>query len=122
MEAGEEAPGLYEYASLRHATSFRIAALLPGHGDDPVQCTLEEVQWSDERQYEAVSYAWGDPSPKARILVHGKILEVTRNLQNALLHLRHEEASRYIWVDAIWLVVHSFSLDDAPFRQPGMPL
>lgn len=102
METVQEAPGPYEYSALRHAISFRIAKLLPGHGYAPVQCTLEEVQWSDGCQYEAISYAWGDPTPKDLILVHDRILGVTKNLHSALLHLRHEEMPRYIWVDAIW--------------------
>lgn len=44
----------------------------------------------------------GDPTPKDLILVHDRILGVTKNLHSALLHLRHEEMPRYIWVDAIW--------------------
>ncbi|EGX95390.1 ankyrin repeat and SAM domain containing protein 6 [Cordyceps militaris CM01] len=101
MEAQREVPVLYEYSSLQHATSFRVATLLPGRGDEPIRCTLEEVQWSDERQYEAISYAWGDPSMKVPILVHNGTLKVTRNLQTALFHLRHQETPRVLWVDAI---------------------
>ena len=97
----------YLYGELGTPTSFRVAELLPGKKDDPIRCLLHLVEWANLLDYEAISYAWGNAADKMSILVHEKPLNVTRNLSIALNHLRYEDRSRYIWVDAIWSV-HAF--------------
>lgn len=66
----------------------------------------EERQF--ERQYEALSYSWGQKSSdddfcinilNDRLSCQG--LEVTPNLHSALKHLRHKTETRCLWVDAI---------------------
>ena len=92
----------YRYDDLPAQTSFRVAELLPGKGDDPVSCKLHVVQWSKPIKYEAVSYAWGDPKATAVIICDGKRLEVTQNLRVGLVNLRFQDRSRLLWADALW--------------------
>lgn len=51
-------------------------------------------------EYEALSYHW-QISRGDTILVNGRRTDVTGNLFNALLHLRHADRPRALWVDAI---------------------
>ena len=52
-------------------------------------------------RYEALSYTWGESNDITTIRVDGSEMQVTRNLESALRHLRHHEKSRILWVDAI---------------------
>lgn len=99
MARGSEA---YQYLKLPTLTSFRILELLPGHEGDDLSCLLHSADWSNARDYEAISYAWGDPSIRESITCHEGELKVTRNLHMGLTHLRLEDRSRFLWVDAIW--------------------
>ena len=99
---------LYPYEGLLTKASFRVFELLPGTEHDAVSGKLRTVNWDDMPQYEAISYAWGNPNRKVPVLVDGKRIEVTLNLRTGLKHLRHRDHSRVLWVDAIWLVDRYF--------------
>ncbi|PMD36872.1 hypothetical protein L207DRAFT_381808, partial [Hyaloscypha variabilis F] len=56
--------------------------------------------------YYALSYVWGDAQDKIPVLVNGKQLLITRNLESFLQRQRNtfspnEQPSRIFWVDAI---------------------
>ena len=72
----------YSYEELPSETSFRVIKLLP------VACILHLTDWSNPPDYEALSYAWGDPYKRADIICDGKILQATRSLYAALTCLR----------------------------------
>ncbi|KAL8940285.1 MAG: hypothetical protein Q9216_002897 [Gyalolechia sp. 2 TL-2023] len=93
----------YQYEDLPTTPpgSFRVAEILPGRADDPVSCLLHTTDWSNPLEYEAISYAWGDPNIRATVICQGKRLEVTRNLYEALAQLRHPDRSRLLYADAL---------------------
>ena len=92
----------YQYTDLPHEGSFRILELLPGKEDDAVSISLHVSNLSNPREYEAVSYTWGNAISKATFLCGGKIIDATTNLHAGLSHLRHKHKSRFLWVDALW--------------------
>jgi hypothetical protein len=92
----------YRYTELPTNTSIRVLELLPGNESNPISCLLHVVDGQDAREYEAVSYAWGDPNVKVPINCDGKRLEITLNLHAALIHIRFEDRARFLWADAIW--------------------
>jgi hypothetical protein len=92
----------YRYTDLPTDTSIRVLELLPGNESDPISCLLHIIDGQDAREYEAVSYAWGDPNVKVPINCDGKRLEITLNLHAALIHIRFEDRARFLWADAIW--------------------
>ncbi|EPE27933.1 hypothetical protein GLAREA_04724 [Glarea lozoyensis ATCC 20868] len=53
--------------------------------------------------YEALSYAWGDPTPNCLITINGEAFLIARELANALLYLRDGGGGkkRYLWCDGI---------------------
>lgn len=94
------------YEGLPTETSLRVFELLSGVEDDPISGKLRTVNWDDVPQYEAISYAWGDPNDKVPVIVDGRRVDVTVNLRTGLKHLRNQDHSRVLWVDAIWYVHH----------------
>jgi hypothetical protein len=96
--------GSYRYSSLAGGTTFRILELLPGKEDDIVSVILHPSDLRNHREYEAISYTWGDINSKAAFLCDGKVVEATTNLHASLCHLRLDNESRFLWADALWLV------------------
>jgi hypothetical protein len=96
---------LYNYEELPTETSYRVLELLPGKGNDPISCLLHVTDWESPLEYEAISYAWGDPKVTAPVNVHDKMVEVTVNLHTGLEHLRYQDQSRFLWADALWYVI-----------------
>jgi hypothetical protein len=92
----------YQYDDL--PSSFRLLELLPGKRKEPIVCLLHTVHWYDHPKYDALSYTWGDLAVKVPFNCHGGRLDITVNLQAALVHLRFEDHSRMLWIDAIWFV------------------
>jgi len=92
----------HKHEALPTKTSFRVLELLPSVEGDPISCLLRCVHWADLPEYEAISYAWGDPKTKTPVIVDGKRLDVTVNLRTGLQHFRYQNRSRVLWADAIW--------------------
>jgi len=80
---------------------IRLLELLPGEGDALLNCNLVHVFLEDKPAYEALSYCWGDTARLLPIQCGTGRLNITENLQAALLSLRKENEVRIIWVDAL---------------------
>ncbi|KAL2066146.1 hypothetical protein VTL71DRAFT_2217 [Oculimacula yallundae] len=95
----------YVYTGIESkAGTVRILTLLPGQQDEDIRCRLDDAILSKSSKnltYEALSYTWGSPEDPKRIWVDDKYLFVTRNLADALLHLRLDDNPRILWIDAI---------------------
>ncbi|KAK5406882.1 hypothetical protein LTR06_008377 [Exophiala xenobiotica] len=65
------------------------------------------MPWSrnspSSRRFEALSYTWGSTENPGKVFVGPEChpLSVTRNLADALVHLRHHHEPRTLWIDAI---------------------
>jgi hypothetical protein len=94
-------PRLYVYTQLSSRKFIRLLELYPGHANDNVTCTLRQIELENAPEYEAISYAWGNPANESEVFCDGKIIVVTPNLKDALLRLRLEDKSRLVWADAI---------------------
>lgn len=104
--AGENGEMLY--SPLAHG-EMRLFELYRGRLDtEPLAGTLIAVQL-DEAQYEALSYAWGDPDDVQPVIVNGIQRMITRNLSDALRCLRLVDSSRYLWIDAICINQHDLA-------------
>jgi hypothetical protein len=92
----------FNYVSLDPAkNTIRLLGLLPGEASDHIQCEIKEVPLSQKPVYEALSYAWGDPTACVTITVENKQHAVTRSLDIALRHLRSTTEVRVLWIDAL---------------------
>lgn len=131
-------PPAYVYEALLSKTSIRLLEILPNSPGDPasIRCTIHAVDLDDDPLYAALSYTWGQPRTVFHvdkepiksdipfmIYCDGKLVTVTKNCFNALMHLRiyadkdvinrppesvknmmqwePYKGSKYIWIDAI---------------------
>ena len=97
-------PNYHEYGDLADppVLAFRVVELLPGKDDEPISCRLHAEDLSNPPDFEALSYAWGDPTATHTIICGGKLKEVTKSLYGALSHLRYQHQSRTLFADALW--------------------
>jgi ankyrin repeat protein len=92
----------FTYSPLHpQAGGFRLLRLKKGIGQhiegDIIHANLKD----QERQYEAVSYTWGQSEKVAVVNIGDKQLRITPNLNLILRDLRLPEADRMLWIDAI---------------------
>lgn len=75
-------------------------------GDQVVTCRMTTASLSEDLQYHALSYVWGDPRPTDDIILNGRPFRIAKNLAAALEYLRAttlvaDETALPIWIDAI---------------------
>ncbi|KAI1398800.1 HET-domain-containing protein [Hypoxylon fuscum] len=82
-------------------SQFRVLTLLPGSGEQLLECVLEHGDIDKSPSYEAISYVWGNPREKVEIVCNGKTLTITAGLGEVLRHFRSPLERRSLWADAI---------------------
>jgi hypothetical protein len=97
----------YRYEPLlEDSQAIRLLTLLPGDFNTKLRATLHAEPLIEDNipVFEALSYAWGSNNLTRRIFLgpdEQYTLAVTRNLANALRHLRSKIEPRVLWIDAI---------------------
>jgi hypothetical protein len=93
----------HTYSPIHGLQGIRLLSLQPGRFLDPLQCYIDNVSLSDNPQYEALSYTWGDLELEVPIicLPSRHVLLVTKNCGSALRRLRYTYHCRSLWVDSI---------------------
>jgi hypothetical protein len=96
----------YTYLALdENAHEIRLMTLLPGELHDGIRIKLKVCAFRPAKRlnFEALSYTWGSKNDPAQVFVGFKrrSLSVTRNLADALIHLRSRNKPRKLWIDAI---------------------
>jgi hypothetical protein len=92
----------YQYTPLdSEQRQIRLLNLLPGEPTDPIWVELETIPLEKRPQdstYEALSYTWGATQNPAELFVgdSNERIEITRNLLDALLHLRLVDRPRIL--------------------------
>ena len=81
----------------------RLLQLHPGAPEDPIECTLRNVQlfFSDDQDFETVSYCWGDTKESSMILVNNASLRVPKSAEQALHRFRKTNEVRLLWIDSV---------------------
>jgi hypothetical protein len=95
----------YPYRRLLDA-EIRLLRVLPSNPQGGIRCELDQLPLTGNLNYDALSYAWGNPSEDARtVLLDGILFQVTASLYQALAQFQslpeRSYADRYIWIDAI---------------------
>ncbi|VUC28772.1 unnamed protein product [Clonostachys rosea] len=89
------------YEALTELSPIRLLQLEPASKHDaPLRASLLHTSFTSS-EYEALSYAWGDPIFDRSIDVSGCSLKITKSLDMALRVFRHTTDVRAIWVDAV---------------------
>lgn len=92
---------LYKPLRKQHLEIRLLKILVPNKLDSVLNCTLEIVHLDRAPKYKALSYAWGNPSMTAEILVNEHPFQTTLNLKAALQNFRDTIPGIRLWVDAI---------------------
>ena len=92
---------LYEYKNLEQ-DEIRIIELKPASEGKKLTISFHHINLSDSKgSYEALSYYWGASVSPNVVDCGDSFLEITSNLESALLNLRLDSENRFLWVDAI---------------------
>ncbi|KAB8206702.1 hypothetical protein BDV34DRAFT_224156 [Aspergillus parasiticus] len=89
------------YSPNEEADGIRLLVLEPGQGADPIRCRLEHVAFSENPDYEALCYVWGDFTKINHIHFDGGTVRVRQSLYEALQALRKTDEQRVLWTDAL---------------------
>ena len=88
------------YQPLYH-NEIRLITLAPGKWTDLIECSLQIASLDDGPTYEALSYVWGNANLRKWIRLQNSHFDVSKSLEVALRHLRHEKSERTMWIDAM---------------------
>lgn len=83
---------------------IRVLELSPADKfNDPIRLRLFTKRLSENPEYKALSYVWGDPNATSTVYVNDIAFEATHNLDSALRHIRATslDSNLYLWADAI---------------------
>lgn len=91
------------YRPLETARTIRLLDLSPGQPDDPIKFCLRHASLDDDPYYDALSYAWGDPTDTREVSINGFPANVTVSLFTALRQFRYPDPgqTRTLWADAV---------------------
>ncbi|KAF2498158.1 HET-domain-containing protein, partial [Lophium mytilinum] len=110
----------FEYEPLSSG-EYRVLILFPASWSQQLLCALVSGPPHSLPKYEAVSYTWGQPDRTHPVLCNNatktlngpddldidtslrfeRVIYVTENLKTLLHRFRHENESRYLWIDSI---------------------
>ena len=86
-------------------------------GDQPV-CSLQVACLDDDPQYEALSYAWGDPKITKPVVLQEMQWHVTASLEAAFRRWCHPSQALVFWADAICIILTS--IEEKNYQVPLM--
>ena len=105
-----ESDGLYKPLNVERR-EIRLLHIKPSLKlKEQPQCFLETVSLDDNPQFEALSYAWGDPNWTRPIRLENREWYATNNLEAGLRYLRSPSEDMVTWVDA--LCIDESSIDE----------
>lgn len=108
MDDGQANGPMYE--QLPCGDFFRVLKSRPDNWDDEIECDLTIRAFEGSRkEYDAISYVWGDSNETVNVTCDGKEVPMSISLQDALRNFRHPSHIRRLWADAICINQH----DDA---------
>jgi len=107
-------------------SKIRLFRIRPGFFGNPIECDLLDHNLGSctRHPYTAISYTWGNLSPKHRVTVHAREKEavdpeVTSSALEVLKAMRSHTKPVTIWIDAICIIQNSD--EDKAEQIPLMP-
>jgi Heterokaryon incompatibility protein (HET) len=91
----------FVYSPLPTDSHIRLISIVPGLTDDNIEFQLGDVKLDQTAPYTALSYTWGDINSLTPVICNDGRIDVTTNLHNALIRLRHPKDQVLVWADAI---------------------
>lgn len=107
---GPRRPATYNRRVDPEKWEIRLLTLLPPRRyDTRPEGKLETVSLTDDLEFIALSYVWGDPGVTDEVIIDGAVVDVTVNLAAALWYFKEYDMLRgipdgrplQIWIDAV---------------------
>lgn len=110
-----------KYRPLLYKKDIRLLVLHPADNrDNDIHFHLKYVSLeSPHPKFEALSYAWGDPTPMRTIYESNEPVTVRQNLFLALRHLRYSDDYRVLWIDTLCIDQSDFEERSQQVRLMG---
>lgn len=97
-------PELFRHEPLPAKTWNRLICVEADPVGGLLSCTLQHFQADNCPPYHALSYEWGDPTPRHTILINQRPRGIHDNLRSFLAWAsRQAEACEYWWIDSLCL-------------------
>jgi hypothetical protein len=82
---------------------IRLLLVKAGKASQMVRCELLAASLTSDPmpRYETISYCWGDPSIKAKIILNGRKTKVPASSEAAIRRMRLPDNDRVLWIDAL---------------------
>ncbi|RFU33592.1 hypothetical protein B7463_g2767, partial [Scytalidium lignicola] len=111
MGASQSSPTYAPFSDANHEIRLIQVEKLPLKTRRPsISFTLRTVSLQNAPPFSALSYVWGNPKVRERVIVNGKVVSVSKNLAIALRHIkthwevkfpRRTSSEFFIWADAL---------------------
>ncbi|KAF5596809.1 heterokaryon incompatibility protein [Fusarium pseudoanthophilum] len=103
------------YKQLRRDTSqIRLVRVLPPSPHDSRLSLDLRHGYIEDGTYSALSYVWGDASEQEYILVNRVLFRIRRNLYQALMQLRSNGVTGWLWIDS--LCIQQKDIDEKSYQ------
>lgn len=93
----------FKHDALESESSIRLIKIDSNLRHGTIRCSLKHFDLSKCPDYIALSYMWGDPTPKHLIYINGGSRTIHTNLWKFLMHARLEKSWAWIWIDSLCL-------------------
>lgn len=112
---GPRRPANYSRRLDAEKREIRLLTLLPPRRyDTRPEGKLKTVSLTDDLEFIALSYVWGDPGVTDEVIIDGVVVNVTLNLAAALWYFKEYDMLRgipdgrplHIWIDAVCINQH----------------
>ena len=104
---GDEKASVVEHLANMHAplrdprAHIRLIRFDPKETGDSILVSLETWDLQCAPPYNAISYAWGEPSERHAIKINGATMPVSKNCFHALRQTSLHFPSNHVWIDVI---------------------
>ncbi|KAF3764726.1 HET-domain-containing protein, partial [Cryphonectria parasitica EP155] len=107
----------FQHEPLPNRTWIRLIRIHPDLEYGNLVCTLEHFGPKSRPPYVALSYCWGDPTPRHTVHINGLVRKVHENLWRFLHRAWMNKETDWFWTDSICIdQAHHSELNDQVTR------
>lgn len=95
----------FRHQRLQDKTLIRLIKIHHDLQDDCISCCLKHFNQDSafDSKYVALSYMWGDPTPRYDIYINGRRRAIHTNLWQFINQMRRNKATDWFWTDSLCL-------------------
>lgn len=110
---------VFQYEPLPDPTWIRLITIHPDLDSDEIHVTLRSFDTKSCPEYVALSYVWGDSTPRETIYINGKRRMIHQNLWDFFYRSWQKQTTDFIWTDLICLDQNNHRERDEQVQRMG---